>query len=584
MAEIRIRLIGNVAFENDMKLSEGFRCDVPVDQMGVPYIPIARLLPASVLKGRHVGFAFPEGYLGFVRQVESLARARQDMIPLISDYFTDEKMLPGTGEWIRYLRAGQDFYASVKVGEADREAFERALESVKHIGIRRKDISGEVECSLCEKVSDTTAWKQPTEGLVHDRLEYSITPITPLCIHAPYDDEPNTITYVPGMVFRDTVEKLADADMKDLLSKMVFSNAYISNEGTRLLPLPLCMSLVKLDKKQLHYRLSPGKDPSRVEQDVGVGDAFARNFENMLTVYTKPETERIVSKTDKMVDALRCGQAFRGEIYGSDADLRKLFAFLKEHPQMSMGSLTQEGFGEVYISVAPPAEASIRAECLARRFDISCLSHTLILNDKGMQDTSAEGFLREIERLLKAPGKLKIVGRYVDVYMDYSKNLRWNQEGMVSRCLAKGSVMRLETLDGQPIDISPLLHAFIGERTRDGYGEIMAYPALDVYYRAAEQKVLEKYQLEYPLTNRIMYIVADLIHHILDKILEGRIKSLAVVDRWDEQGSEKAEDSIPLETLRNIRDLYDPNIPYEELTKWYQDGLKEEKNGFLSYK
>ena len=48
MTEIRIRLIGNVAFENDMKLSEGFRYDIPMDQMGIPRIPIARLLPASV--------------------------------------------------------------------------------------------------------------------------------------------------------------------------------------------------------------------------------------------------------------------------------------------------------------------------------------------------------------------------------------------------------------------------------------------------------------------------------------------------------------------------------------------------------
>ena len=74
---------------------------------------------------------------------------------------------------------------------------------------------------------------------------------------------------------------------------------------------------IKLDKKQLHYRLSAGKDLSRVEQDVGVGDAYARGFENMLTVYTKPETEQIPSQDDKRVDALSYGQMFRGVVYGS---------------------------------------------------------------------------------------------------------------------------------------------------------------------------------------------------------------------------------------------------------------------------
>ena len=107
------------------------------------------------------------------------------------------------------------------------------------------------------------------------------------------------------MIFRDALEAFADDDMKAMLRRMTFSNAYISEERARLLPLPLCMSLVKLDKKRLHYRLSPGKDPSRVEQDVGVGDAYARSFENRLTIYTKPETERIASRGGKIADTGR---------------------------------------------------------------------------------------------------------------------------------------------------------------------------------------------------------------------------------------------------------------------------------------
>lgn len=187
---------------------------------------------------------------------------------------------------------------------------------------------------------------------------------------------------------------------------------------------------IKLDKKQLHYRLSAGKDLSRVEQDVGVGDAYARGFENMLTVYTKPETEQIPSQDDKRVDALSCGQMFRGVVYGSDSDLRALHGFLKAHQHMAMGSLTQEGFGDVRIGGVRLAEAEISAERLVRRFDVSCLSHALILNHGGMQDTSAEGFLKEVERVLNAPGRLRIAGRYMGVYLDYSRNSRWNQDGI----------------------------------------------------------------------------------------------------------------------------------------------------------
>ncbi len=581
MAEIRIRLIGNVEFENDMKLSEGFRCDIPVDQMGIPRVPIARLLPASVVRGRQVGFAFPEGYLDIARQAERLARLRRDVVPLVTACFTAKKRLPETGEWIRYLKAGQDFYASVEVGP-DRAAFERALQSVSHIGICMEGISGEVACSLWEEAQDGVQWEPPAEGVIRDRLEYSVMPVTPLCIHAPYEDGPSTITYVPGMVFRDALEALCDDEMKARLRRMRFSNAYISDGHTRLLPLPLCMSLVKLDKRQLHYRLSPGKDPGRVEQDVGIGDAYARSFENRLTVYTKPETERITSRDGITVDALSCGQMFRGTVYGSDADLKALFALLKAHQHMALGSLTREGFGEVRIGAARLAEAEIGAEVLARRFDVSCLSHALILNSRGMQDTSAEGFLEEVERVLNAPGRLRIVGKYMSVYMDYSWNPRWQQDGMVSRCLAKGSVMRLETADGQPMDIAPLLHAFIGERTRDGYGEIMAYPARDGYYRAAEQRVPEKYGLEYPATYRSVNITMERFRRVLEMMLQKKIWSLAVVDQGDAQGREGAGSMLPLELLREIRDCFDPYVSDEKLIRWYLDGLKVASDGFVS--
>ena len=580
MPEIRIRLIGNVAFENDMKLSEGFRYDIPMDQMGIPRIPISRLLPASVVCGRRVSFAFPEGYLVFVQQAEKLVQIRRDIVPLISTCFTDKIRLPETGEWVRCLKAGQDFYASVE-GSENRDALRRALQSVKHIGIRMEGISGEVECSLCEDTQDTARWEQPSEEAIHDRLEYSVMPITPLCIHAPYEDNSSTITYVPGMVFRDALEKLADDDMKGRLRRMTFSNAYISDRHTRLLPLPLCMSLVKLDKKQLHYRLSPGKDPRRVEQDVGVGDAYARSFENRITAYTKPETERITAQDDKMIDALIPGQVFKGVIYGSDTDLRKLFALLRAHQSMTMGSMTQKGFGDVYVCADRLMKAEIPSEYLVRRFDVSCLSHALILNCRGMQDTSAEGFLEEIERVLNTPGRLRIVGKYMDVYMDYSQNSRWKQDGMVSRCLAKGSVMRLTTVDGQPIDIAPLRHTFIGERTRDGYGEIMAYPALDSYYRSAEQRTPERYSLEFPMNFRSVNISTELIHRALEMNLQKKVISLAVVDQRDVHDNGREVDSIPLDLLRSIRDHFDPYISDEKLIQWYLDGLEAEGNGFF---
>ena len=48
MRMIQIRLLGNVAFENRMKLTEGFRYDIPVNRLGIPFLPLASLLPAEI--------------------------------------------------------------------------------------------------------------------------------------------------------------------------------------------------------------------------------------------------------------------------------------------------------------------------------------------------------------------------------------------------------------------------------------------------------------------------------------------------------------------------------------------------------
>ena len=414
-----------------------------------------------------------------------------------------------------------------------------------------------------------------------DRLEFTLMPLTPMCIYAPCGDGVRTLTYVPGAVLRDALEAGCGAGMKTALRRMTFSNAYISDGRTRLLPTPLCMSLVKLDKTQLHYRLSPGKDPNRVEQDVSLGDAYAAGFTSFLTVCTSPETERINADDGGVYDALCSGQLFRGTVYGEDGALRALYGQLLAHPTLAVGHLTREGFGQAVVKAELLPEDRLKAEHPARSFDVSCLSHTLILNRMGMWDTTAEGMLAEIEGRLRAPGRLRIVGRYMDAHTDFSWNSRWGQEGPAVRCLSKGSVMRLETRDGRPVDITPILHGFIGERTKDGYGEIISYPALDSYYRAAETVSPEKYGMELPLDYVSLQRSSHMIDQVLRLLLKRRIQSLAVLDRRDDLARPDADIPVPLDLLRFIRDGFHPAVPDEALTQWYREGRKEDAREFF---
>lgn len=85
------------------------------------------------------------------------------------------------------------------------------------------------------------------------------------------------------------------------------------------------------------------------------------------------------------------------------------------------------------------------------------------MNDDGLASCKAEDLVNEIEYILKCPGRLVIERRYTNIYRDYSENLRWGADGAVVRCIEKGSVLRIRTTDGDPIDIFPLMNCFVGE-------------------------------------------------------------------------------------------------------------------------
>ena len=495
-------------------------------------------------------------------------------------YF-EEKYDPDEEQWVRFLKAGQVFLAYFSLEKDAQRAGKRlkdALLRISRIGIQREGITGRVSCSLFKPGKMQAVSETRYDHVAYERLDYTIMPLTPLCIYAPYAEGCRTCTYVPGMLFREGLRKVLPVSVAGRLEDMVFANAYIGDGFKRFLPLPLCMSTVKLDKSQLHYRLSSGKDPGRTEQDVGMGDAYAAEFGRFLTEYTIPETERVRSRDQELYDTLSPGQMFQGSVYGNDEDLRALADWLDENPFLFLGHLKEEGFGQVYLSVGHLKEKEIETETLARRFDVSCLSPVLLINDAGMPDTNPELFLEEIERLLKAPGRLRMAGRYMAVCKDDSPDPRWGTDGPVTRCLAKGSVLRLETEDGQPLDISPIRHAFMGERIRDGYGEIVAYTASECYYRRAQRLSAKKYDLPVAFNWRNIHSSAVLTEMVLREVLKRRIRSLAGTDRMD--SSLQAQDSppVPLELLRAMRARYAPSVSDQMLEQWYLQGLEEEES------
>ncbi|MBR6905674.1 MAG: hypothetical protein IKN33_01795 [Selenomonadaceae bacterium] len=593
MPSVRIKLIGEVAFPNSMEHSEGYRCNVPTDQFGIPYLPMQDIIgdDAWPALNAQIGFAHPDGYLGLLRAGQSLYDAVPRSAVHVRSYFTNDRFVREEAYRTRSLKAGQVFFASIRFAPEKREAVIAFLQSIRHLGIAEKGITGEVECSLWTDEEEGTEQPAFSHLCEYHALDYSLTLLTPACFYAPCSEDPQTYVYAPGSIIRRALVRQAlGEDAEDIIC----TNAYISRGLQRLLPVPICMSVVKLDKEQLRYRLASDKDFQRSEQEVNLPGAYCEGFESHLIRYAVAETERIVSGAGEVHDALIPGQILCGTIYGPDAAMRRIASYIADHPRMNIGTLSAEGFGEVLIRTDRLRERDPKAEILAKRFDVVCLSDVMIINDEGMPGCSAEDLLGEVERLLGVSGRLCMEGKYTEVQKDFSVNLDWGCDGMIARCLKAGSVIRLRTTDGEPVDIAPILHGFVGERNPDGYGEIMAYPARDQYYRVAEcieflaastpsgmdNKMFRLNLMKMLVSIRAGHLGARMTHAVLDSVLRQRVEFLAMIDREDYKNGVSVSDLIPTEVLDMLKNLYDPELPDETLVEWYVAGLEEERDAW----
>jgi hypothetical protein len=573
MLYLRIKTIGEVAFPSYMKLEEGYWCDIPFDNLMLPYIPLEGLLRhEGLIDGNiQIGFAHPDGYRGLSLSAIELLNKSPEFVRFIKSYFVNDRFLKENGTRVRSLRAGMCYYATVHAPDEYMDGLKQKLNGRKHIGITSKEITGEVELQLMDMDRNLADCVDISPDMDYSSLEYSMLLVTPVCFHAPYEEGDMTYLYIPGAHVRQLIMNLVPDLTQEEKECVRCDNAYISRQGKRLLPVPACMSVVKLDKKQLRYRLAPGKNPKLVEQDVGLTDCFAEEFESHYIKYTTPETEHIASIDGKIYDALTTGQTFCGTIYGSDSSIRKIVAALQQNQATYMGDLTEQGYGEIYLHVARLCEKETPAEILAKTFDVSCVSDTILLNDDGMPSCKAEDFLREIEHFLGCTNKLEIEGRYTNIYRDYSRKLEWNEDGPVVRCLAKGSVLRVRTCDGEPVDIYPLLHCFIGERNEDGYGEVIAYPARGQYYRLAENVPPSRYEQNYSLPLRGIGIGADFTRSVLESIIKSHVSALAIFDRMEAESDTLPESEVPVDLLRELMEYYEPTVPIRDMIRWYQD-------------
>ncbi|MBP5655224.1 MAG: hypothetical protein J6X33_06880 [Clostridiales bacterium] len=574
MYTVIIKTIGEVSFPQGINSSVGYRYDVPLGRLGIPLIPLEHILSEDeeLPSGIRVGFAHPDGYLGLVKSANSLCGIIPNGASYVRNFFTNERFIPDKRYSVRSIKPGLTFTANIFFDEKDKDLIKKKLSSITHIGVCDDGITGEVKVKLTTTYDVTEDILELHDKCDYRRIDISWLIMTPICFAKPYQDGIKTDLFIPGVeIFRELQRGMAKGYDVDWGS-LICSNAYISQKGVRFIPTPLCASVVKLDREQLRYRLAPGKDPSILEQDLTLEGTYTRDPEEHTMVYTVPETEKILSRNKKTYDALIPGQIFAGSVYGSDKDIRAIAEYITAHPSTNMGTLSTEGYGEVYCRIDSVAEDVISTEILSRSFDVCCASNVMLLGDNGLPVVSAEALKEELEYVLGNDVKLRVTGKFTDMYKDYGIDPDRGEVRPVVGCIAAGSVLRIECDDA--IDISPILHTFIGERNRSGYGEIVTYPARGGYYRLADKVLISRYQMDLDSSRRDVQIGANFTKSVITDMVRSRIHGIAINDRKEFLEGVPADDLIPIDILRMMRDRFDPTLSDDILIEWYNEGLE----------
>ncbi len=561
--------------------------NVPCDILGLPYLPLYALLQNRMEfpEGLRLGLGRPEYYEGLIAGTRILRGYEEFSPQLVLDCFT-EICSSSRGEKCRVLKKGLRFFARLDLEETQLDSFRDALEAVTTLGYTDANIPGRVSITVLhtspEKTQKVLTAPELLPGKQYSRLIYQIQTVSPLSVSSPFDAGSKCRNYLPGEVMMDFIrDHIGDSYDGDFESgSLRVSNAYPVAEDKRGIPAPSCMVLHKLNKAAMEYQLATRPADLEFNAITTMNGQFVARPTEKTVLRFSPEEVKIfpqqpgtgLAGKDAECSAIAEGQVFQGFINGSDRQIRALVRMFAQHPVLSLGDFTTEGYGEVLFRFLRLQETTEAPEQLAKEFDVFCVAPVVLYDDRGMVRYDAESLKQAVEKRLDAVGRLELRGGYMQSDICYR----------VDRCLQKdtaqvlgiqmGSAIRLHTRDGNPVNIAPMNHGFLGDRRRVGYGEVIVIPAYEDYQRSCKEVEPEFYSLSVPGSIREIQNVAQFIQEVLRSILKMKITMLALSDRRDHP----IDPAESMEILKTMRDRYASTVSDEELLKLYREVLERD--------
>lgn len=574
MSVLYFRTLGRVCPELASDVNPSLRYDIPCDTLGFPFLPLYELLSRvpGFPEGVRIGFGRLPDYEGLAWAVTGINRNEQLFPKFVLGRFTE--LLGQESEKYRVLRAGLTFRCRIEAPEALHSRLDEWLAGITRFGLQNGEVSGEVAISVHwqEKVFPSAEIPLLLPELSYRRLHYALSLTVPLIPCLPEKENRIDQKHVSGALVLDSLKARLGEEWDAFAAEGVplCANAFPSSKGQRGFPSPRCMVQRKLDKQTLQYMMALG--PKEVGNEITEGlNRYLKDTQPVIQETFDPE-QCAAAPAGTACTAIREGQVFRGFVEGTDAQIRRLVSLIGENPCFSFGFFTREGYGEAVLQVDQVETDDAPRERLMKEFDLELISNGIFFNDDGLNESSCEAFLQEMERVFPAFSRLKVVDSYLFTGIIYSVGPDGDLRDGVLRVITGGSTFRLATRDGQPMDVSEFDGAFIGDRNEEGFGELRVLPVDSRIIRYARTVPQDDFLTGFQLTSRQLQHASRFIREVMDEILRYRISLLALNDRLH---GEKASDEVLEALFQSMREKYDGDLDFQVMKQWYMEAACE---------
>ena len=458
---------------------------------------------------------------------------------------------------IRVLRRGLRFECEYSLdNDSDYQKnvtnFEKCIKLLRRIGMNRTRGLGEVECTPDDTALEKIVTHNKADSIKGcGYLRYTFETLSPLI--ATKDNENRE--YIPG----STMEGLCFRNIgKDKMISWIdndlrFTNALISDDkGNRYATAPAFLAKQKVPEKNKygvngtrHFvfdtKACENADPPAMQvknMNVWISDDFStlRSMSNEYEInYHHQQSQDnpgiIDGENFYQLSSLAEGQFFTGKIYGDEKALAEIYDSFGDEQIVNIGYYRSGGYGKCRLTIEPVVEE--RKQKSAKKIAVWLAAPAILYDDYGMPCAKPKVFeayfkelpeFKELNPMLcekhqndrnnnEKPGKLMYL-RYTTIG---GYNATWKLNKQRFQAYDAGTCFVFELNDN--VDLSKLSGVFIGERTAEGFGELIVYD-YDVIINASDKIYVESYSSEPYIKDNKIKISED--EDLVSKQLETR--------------------------------------------------------------